>query len=259
MKEGDMQVLFVGVGEACDERLPNTSLLVRTRVGGVRRTILLDCGFTAAAPTWRHLSDPDELDALWISHFHGDHFFGAPALLLRCWELQRRKPLVILGQSGIRRVIEQAVDLAYPGFRGKLKYPLEFIELEVDKPLAVLGLTWRAAETEHGQRSLAVRIDDGESSVVYSGDGRPTRETLALARGCRLLVHEAFHLEGATPGHGTVQGCIDFARSARAATLALVHVQRDVRRDRYGEILEVLNQVADFPVLLPEPEATLEI
>jgi ribonuclease Z len=254
-----MQVLFVGVGEACDERVPNTSLLVQAGVGGARRSILLDCGFTAAARYWRHVADPDELDALWISHFHGDHFFGVPALLLRCWEMQRRKPLVILGQSGIRKVMEQAMDLAYPGFRGKLMYPLEFIELEVDKPLAVLGLTWRAAENEHSQRSLAVRIDDGEGSLVYSGDGRPTRETLALVRGCRLLVHEAFHLDGATPGHGTVQGCIDFARSARIATLALVHVQRDVRRDRYAEILEALNQVKDFHVLLPEPDDTLEI
>jgi ribonuclease Z len=255
----NMQVIFVGVGESCDERAPNTSLLIQTGSAGTPRSILLDCGFTAAARFWRHVADPDELDALWISHFHGDHFFGVPALLLRFWEMQRRKPLVVLGQSGIQRIIEQAMDLAYPRFRSKLQYPLEFMELEVDKPLRLLGLTWRTAENEHSQRSLMVRLEDGEKSLCYSGDGRPTQETLALARDCQLLVHEAFHLEGSTAGHGTVQGCIDFARAARASTLALVHLQRDVRRDRYAQILEVLEGVKDFHVLLPEPDDVLEV
>ena len=66
-----------------------------------------------------------------------------------------------------------------------------------------MGFTWQAAENEHSQRSLAIRIDHGPKSLFYSGDGRPTRDTLALARHCQVIVHEAFHLGGATPGDQT--------------------------------------------------------
>jgi ribonuclease BN (tRNA processing enzyme) len=215
--------------------------------------ILLDCGFTVAARFWRHVADPDELDGLWISHFHGDHFFGVPALLLRCWEMKRNKPLVVAGQEGIQKLVEKTVDLAYPNFRGKLSFPLEFAEIEPEKPAALLGLSWQTAENEHSQRSLAVRVSDGKRSIFYSGDGRPTRETLELARGCQLVVHEAYQLEHVTVGHGTVQGCIDFARSARVENLALVHLQREVRHDRYQDILQLLEEVSDFHAILPEP------
>lgn len=249
-----MEVIFVGVGEACDERLPNTALLVRTKAAGDTRSLLFDCGFTAACRYWRHTDDADELDALWISHFHGDHFFGVPALLLRCWEMKRRKPLLLLGHYGLQTVVETATDLAYPNFRKKLEYTLEYVELDTDKPLSLLGMTWQAAENEHSQRSLAIRIDNGPKSLFYSGDGRPTRETLALARHCQVIVHEAFHLNGTTPGHGSVEGCLDFARAARCETLALVHVQRDERRDRHHEIVRLLDGAQGFHALLPEPD-----
>jgi ribonuclease Z len=249
-----MEVTFVGVGEACDERLPNTALMIRTDVAGNRRSLLLDCGFTVACRYWRHAEDPEELDAVWISHFHGDHFFGIPALLLRFWEMNRRRPLLMIGQGGLQRVVEAALDLAYPNFRDRLTYPLEYAELDTDKPLALLGLTWQAAENEHGQRCLAVRIDNGFQSLFYSGDGRPTRETLALARHCQVIVHEAFRLHEATSGHGSVLGCVDFARSARCETLALLHVQRDERRDHHREITRLLDEVSDFQAFLPEPD-----
>jgi len=249
-----MQLTFLGVGEACDESLPNTAVMVRANSGQGPRSLLLDCGFTAACRYWRHTDDADDLDALWISHFHGDHFFGVPVLLLRSWEMKRRKPLSVLGPTGLQKTLEAAMDLAYPGFRAKLEFPLEFIELDTDKPLALLGFTWQAAENQHSIRSLGLRLDIDDQSLFYSGDGRPSRETLALARHCQVIIHEAFRLSGETPGHGTVQGCLDFARNARCETLAVVHVQRDERRGRLREITKLLDAVRDFHAILPEPD-----
>ncbi len=98
-----MRVTFLGVGEACDERLPNTSLWVQSGVGDQRQSVMMDCGFTVPSLYWQQQSDPNDLDALWISHFHGDHFFGVPALLLRFWEMKRSKALAIVSQSGGRK------------------------------------------------------------------------------------------------------------------------------------------------------------
>ncbi len=249
----------MGVGEACDERYANTSIWLRTETDGLQRSVLLDCGFTVPSLYWRQTTNPDDLDALWISHFHGDHFFGVPALLLRFWETKREKPLTILGQSGVEDMVRRTMELAYPHFLQKLMYPLEFITAEPTREILAVGLKWQFALNGHGQRDLAVRIEDGAHSVFYSGDGLPTPETAALAEGCDLVIHEAFRMEGVTPGHGTVRECIDFSRRARAASLALVHLQRDERKERFSDILNLLKGIEDIQVLLPEPGDELNL
>ncbi len=248
-----MKITFLGVGESCDENYPNTCLWIESVRDGHRSSVLLDCGFTAPPLYWRQIRDPDDLDALWISHFHGDHFFGTPALLLRFWERGRRKPLVLMGPKGVERIITSSMELAYPGFFQKLNYPLHFREANSRESLVCSRMNWSFAQNIHGQESLAVRLDNGKHAVFYSGDGLFTEETISLAKGVHLAVHEAFRLEGHTPGHGSIYQCIEFGRKACVQRLALVHVQRDERRGRHEEMRWLLKEVEDFEVFLPEP------
>jgi ribonuclease Z len=244
------QIFFIGVGEACDPLYPNTSLLLRNEMG--QGWVLFDCGFTTPHRFFQYCSDPEELQALWISHFHGDHFFGVPLLLLRFWEMGRRGLLTILGPSGVEKKIWQAMDLAYPNFRGRFHFPLLFQEVEPGRAYTAADLTWMAAKIDHSAPALAVRVTDQGKSLFYSGDGRPTPETLALAAGCDLAVHEAFRVNGDTPGHGSVQACIDFARQSGVKALALLHVNRIDRADRLKEIQMIIAATAEPPILFPE-------
>lgn len=254
--EAKVSVEFLGVGEACDETQPNTSLLLRARLADDPSTsvqILLDCGFSVPHRYFQTCSDPEALDAVWISHFHGDHFFGMPLLLLRFWEMKRLKPLTVVTQPGGVDRILAAMDLAYPGFTKKLTFPLHEVVLDAGRPVHVHGTTWRAAQTEHGQKNLSVRIDGAEWSLFYSGDGCPTAESQTLAEGCALAVHEAFVLNGEEPvfGHGTIQRCLAWARGAGVRRLALVHIQRDVRRAQWQDILDTVRRCRDLDVIVP--------
>lgn len=247
-----MRVTFLGVGEACDERYPNTSILIRTGAS-TDKLILLDCGFSTPHLFFQTNEDANDLDLLWISHFHGDHFMGAPLLLLRFWEMNRGKPLFIVGPRSVEDTIRAAMELAYPRFLQKIKYPLKFMEVEPGQAHQILGLTWRTAANEHSQHALSVRIDDGERSLFYSGDGRPTAKSLALARRCDLVIHEAFHCDEPPPGHGSVQASIEFARQAEATRLALVHIARNVRRECVPEIARLIGQTSELAITVPEP------
>jgi ribonuclease BN (tRNA processing enzyme) len=173
--------------------------------------------------------------------------------------MKRSKPLVIVGQSGVESILRQVMELAYPGFINKLMYPLVFRELEPGQRVVIEGLHWSVAQSIHGQKNLAVRIGDGQHSVFYSGDGLFGPETLSLARSCSVAVHEAFRLNSITPGHGTVRQCVDFAREAGVETLALVHVQRDERVEKYRDILRVAEETIDVRVILPEPGDELKL
>jgi ribonuclease BN (tRNA processing enzyme) len=239
-----MEITFLGVGEAFDENLPNTSMLIRTEYQKKPVAVLLDCGYSVPPRFWQLGLNVETLDGIWISHFHADHAFGIPALLVRFWEEKRKKDLYFLGQKGIESFVLKCLDLAYPNFLPRLEFSLRFVEVEPVEPVTALGLSWRTAVNDHPQRDLALRLDAAGTSVFYSGDGRPTSETRALADGVNLIVHA---------------GCIDMARACKVKRLALVHIQRDVRRDRFDEIKELVNSVEDFKILIPEPGDRLSI
>lgn len=250
-----MRVQFIGVGEAFDERYPNTSMLVSFGGPGKELHVLLDCGFTAAAAYYTFSSVGADLDAVWISHFHGDHFLGLPLLMLRFWEEGRTKPLIILGQAGVESKVWAAFELAYPGFRQRIQYPVSCIEAAPGRILELLDARWSFALNAHSDTSpcSAMRLDAEGASVFYSGDGQPTAESALLAQGVRLLIHEAYGLEADTPGHGGVPGCLDLAEKVQAEKLALVHVNRRVRREHASAIRSMLAQALGKRGFLPEP------
>lgn len=252
-----MHILFAGVGEAFDENYPNTCLLVQAETAKGQRQVLLDCGFTGAPAFWRASPDPLALDAVWISHFHGDHFFGLPHLLLRFWEQGREKPLSIVGQAGLQERGQRLMELAYPNLAAKFRFPLSWKEVSPGEHLVLAGLRWSFALNGHGARCLAVRLDHEAGSLFYSGDGEPTEESELLAREVDLMVHEAFEWKGSHPGHGSVERCLDFARESGAGRVALVHIQRDVRRRHGDRIRERLALETEFAAGMPEPGEVL--
>ncbi len=241
-----MDLFFIGVGDACDPEHGNTSVHIST-AGQVH--ILCDCGFSVPHSYFAGCNDPDQLDVLWISHFHGDHFFGVPLLLLRFWEMRRTRPLVITGQAGVEEKVISAMDLAFPRFRAKLCYDLEFHEVEPGLKHRVSGTTFQSVQTDHSQRNLGLLIDDGDKRVYYSGDGRPTSAVSGLISNCDLAVHEAFMLDEEVHYHGSVTGCLKLAEKSSVSRLALVHLDRSFRLERASTIQEIL--AANPSVVLP--------
>jgi len=243
-----MKIHFLGVGEACDPDFPNTSILVDTSSGQA----LLDCGFTVPHRYFALHDDPEKLDILWISHFHADHFFGVPLLLLRFWEMGRKKPLTIVGQPGTKQKISAAMELAFPTLYDRFNYTINYIEIKPDTKIKENDMSFSTAVNDHSAPCLAVRLDYEDKSLFYSGDGRPTEASLKLATDCNLVIHEAYRANGDTPGHGSITGCIDFAVQAKAQNLALVHIQRQERKDNFAEIETQLLD-AGIPFLIPQP------
>ena len=149
-----MEIHFLGVGEACDGNHPNTSVLLKADPGQTAAQILLDCGFSVPHSYLSLQPSAEELEILWISHFHGDHFLGTPLLLLWFWEMNRVKPLTIMGPPGIKNKIEQALDLAYPNLLPRMGYTLSFNEIPPEKDLQISDSIWKTAYNEHSQPCL---------------------------------------------------------------------------------------------------------
>ena len=250
-----MRATFCGVGEAFDETLPNTSLLVETG----KTSLLMDCGFTAAVAFWKAARDPMALDGMTISHFHGDHYFGLPHLLVRFHAEGRTKPLTVFGGEGLAQRIAALVDLAYPNLLGKLPFSLQFEECRPGAEKTIGDLNLGFADNDHPEPCMAARVDGEGASVFYSGDGRATPASQALASGCDLIVHEAFCLDETRPGHGTARDAARFAAEAGAKRLALVHVARSERRNVRLATTAMSGKTDSLLVFLPEPGEILEL
>ena len=244
-----MQVVFLGVGEACDQDMGNTSLLVQTNTS----RILLDCGFSVAHTLFSHLHSPNDLDAIWISHAHGDHFFSLPLILLRLWENGRDNALTVLGPPEVQEAAIQSIRLAYPGFEHKFTFPLRFQSVDPGNCLQFLDCSWRTAWTKHSRPNLGLRLDGSQTSLYYSGDGRPGPDVSGLIQGCSLIVHEGFKMDQPVHGHGTVVEVMDLARRAGAEHLAVVHMQRDERRLKGFQARAMLEGMPDVNAFLPQP------
>ena len=230
-----MDIHFLGVGEACDSQHGNTSILVRGR----DHTLLLDCGFSVPHRFFSLCTEPDILNTIWISHFHGDHFLGLPLVLLRFWEMGRTRTLHFVGQPELEDKVLASLELAYPGFLPRLQFPLRFHVISPEQDQQVRDFRFEAAESGHSQRNYGVRISGGGHTIYYSGDGRPTEACQALMRNCDLVIHEAFTLQDQVSGHSSVATCSEIVARNQIQRCALVHLEYRTRsqQNRVEEII----------------------
>ncbi|RUM37943.1 MAG: hypothetical protein DSY58_02995, partial [Desulfobulbus sp.] len=203
-----MDIHFIGVGEACDSTHGNSSALVVTDYG---TRILLDCGFSVPRYYFRSFSEGPDLDYIWISHFHGDHFLGLPLLFLRLWQKNRTRPLPLVSQKGVADKVRQSLELAFPGFEKKLSFALEFHEVTAQSAVNIGGVSWSPVQTRHSQYNLGLLLEDGSKRLYFSGDGRPTEQVRELV-GAGADVNAAAG-DGMTALHWAAEtGVVEIAR-----------------------------------------------
>jgi ribonuclease Z len=88
-------------------------------------TILVDCGEGTQAQMQRYGIRWRNMHHLFISHLHGDHYFGLPGLLTSMSLLGRTSPLFLYGPAALKPIIQEILRVAAT----TLSYPLNFYPL----------------------------------------------------------------------------------------------------------------------------------
>ncbi len=91
---------------------------------------LIDCGEGTQMQLRRLKVRFSRIEHIFISHLHGDHFFGLPGLISTFRLLGRKKPLHIYGPRGIKEAITLLLKLG----DSWTDYPLYFHELTSREP-----------------------------------------------------------------------------------------------------------------------------
>ncbi len=203
---------------------------------GPNGALLLDCGATTATGLANLAIDRREIDAIAVSHFHGDHFGGIPGLLLAAvYGDQRRHPLRVAGPVGIEeRVRNAAWALGHPIEGRDLGFELQFQELRAGVPLALAGFEVEAFATRHAPEScphgLLCRVDG--RTLAFSGDTGWFDELPARVRGAHLFLCECTQLEQGYPYHLSLEELEARRAAFDCGRLVLTHLGPEMRAHR---------------------------
>jgi ribonuclease BN (tRNA processing enzyme) len=190
---GDVTVRFLGCGDAFGSG-GRFQTCLDVHAGEAR--YLIDCGATALVAMKRFGVDPSLIDAILITHLHGDHFGGLPFFFLDAQLVARRtRPLVVAGPPGLAERTRATMEAFFPGSSTiEWRFGLQFVELPERSETRLGSLVVTAYEVEHasGAPAYALRVACGEKVVAYSGDTEWTDALREAAHGADLFVCEAY-------------------------------------------------------------------
>jgi len=90
------------------------------------RFFLIDCGEGTQMQLRKHKIRFSKIKHVFISHLHGDHFYGLIGLISTFGLLNRKTELHIFAPNGIKQVIELLLNIS----KSRIGYPIIFHEIE---------------------------------------------------------------------------------------------------------------------------------
>lgn len=221
-----------------------------------------------------------------FSHLHYDHCIDYARLVLQRWDqgAGRLPELVVCGPPPIARMTERLFGeegVYGPDIAARIEHEssLDVFRsrggtlprrrpsprvIEVHAGAVIEGAGWRISvgQATHVQpylECLAFRLDSGDGSVCYAGDGSPTDALVELARGCDVLIQMNHFVTGEEPSAAFRDACGDhignarLARRAGVGTLVLTHMPPDLDSpDVRGRVLSEIREIFDGHVVWGE-------
>jgi ribonuclease BN (tRNA processing enzyme) len=154
--------------------------------------LLLDGG----APLLPHLHrlgiDPGGIEAVFLTHFHGDHILGLPPFILHRVFVDQR-PLTFVGPTGTEERLEQLWELSWgPEWKSVMRPLLNVTYLTAKPSGSVAGIKYESIKLDHGRMGgIGYRIHIDGKLLAYSGDTEPTAPLDKLVKGADAAIVEA--------------------------------------------------------------------
>jgi ribonuclease BN (tRNA processing enzyme) len=185
--------------------------------------VLVDCGSGTLRQLERAGRSYKDIDAVFITHRHPDHFTDLMPLiqaLIATPDFKRKKELSIIGPAELIHYYNEAVATVMGMY---VHFPIQLIEIKDTLEYGPYRVS--SARTVHSGDSLAYRFECGGRSIVFTGDADYDQGIVALSQGADMLVADcSFPDAKKVRGHLSAKECGLVARSAGVKKLLLSHL-----------------------------------
>lgn len=221
------QVLMNGVGDAFSRVHWGTNFLLQH--GDF--LLAIDCPDsylrTLATSGFEHRGEalaPEHIDALWLTHLHGDHVNGLEMTMayLRFYA-GRALPVYTSPEAAAdlwERRLQASLGVLYDGtewIEQKLEDFLNVHVIDWEQPTQVGPFSIEARPTVHHLPATAMRITDGDATLGYSCDTAWDPELIAWLEGCDLIIHES----SLGPAHTPLERLMELPEEMRRKMLVV--------------------------------------
>ncbi len=164
-----IHVVFLGTGAGTPSRTRNVASLAVVLDG---RVLLFDCGEGTQHQILRSSIRSGRLEAIFITHVHGDHLYGLPGVLASLKQYGRTDALTIYGPSGVRDFLAGVFETS----RFRPTYEVRVVPVASGEVMTGAGFRVVAAALEHTIECFGFCVieDDrpGEFDVARAGELR---------------------------------------------------------------------------------------
>lgn len=154
-----MQLTFFGTSAGKPTKERNVSAL-GLKLEQEGKWYLFDCGEATQHQMMRSSLSIGKLDTIFITHLHGDHYYGLPGLLGTKKLDKAFRPLNIYGPKGIRKFLECVMDVSAE----HLGYNLKIIEYESEETFLFDKFSLKILPLVHSKESVAFYIKENDIS-----------------------------------------------------------------------------------------------
>ncbi len=137
--------------------------------------------------------DPQDIEVVFLTHFHGDHTLGLPPFVLHRIFVDKPRMLTFIGPEGIEERLESLFEVSWgidwkPVMRPRFK-----VKYVTARPRGqAAGFGYETVRLDHGTAgSNGYRIHVGKKILAYSGDTEPTPPLDRLVDGADVAIIEA--------------------------------------------------------------------
>ena len=228
-----------------------------------RQILQVDCGSGNVHQLIRAGISPAEIDHLFITHLHSDHYIDLDHFVITRWILGARSPLNIHGPTRLKGMMEAwmevhayDIELRIKTRRSNKQRP-KLVVHEIDEGSVpnTDGLEVTAFDVEHFpvDQPFGFRFRTGDQTIVVSGDTCPCENLIRHARHADLLIHECVDYSNIEVKHGSGWA----SREERISYLHKVHTLPeglgDVARDAAPTAVATTHMLANSdPISIKE-------
>ena len=224
-----VSIRFVGSGDSFGSggRF-QTCILVEG--GGTCFTI--DFGTSSLIALKQQGIEHNSIDAILLTHLHGDHCGGVPFMLVDAMlGAKRTRPLTIAGPRDLRARMRTIAEALFPGSDVMVpKFPLDYIEMEVGKRAAVgrLSVTPYAAKHTWQTNPTFLRVEVEDKVIAYTGDGEWTAEMAQMGQGADLVIAECYYYAKPIKWHLNYPAVVEHLKDFGAKRVILTHMSDEM-------------------------------